>query len=50
VERSLGRGQGYVHDRVVQNHHQLRDAEHGEDPPPQAVVQIRVGRGRFVAS
>ncbi len=33
AQRPLGRGQGDVHDRGVQHHHQLRHANHGQDQP-----------------
>ena len=46
VQLARERGQGHVHDRVVHDDHEQRDAEHGEDLP---ASRVRTGalRDRF---
>ena len=39
-ERVLGRRQGDIHDGGVQHHHDLGQAQHGQDQPPPVVVGV----------
>jgi len=48
AERVLGRRQRDVDDGVVQDDHQLGDAQHGQYPPPHSVVGRMVGRLSYV--
>jgi hypothetical protein len=41
-QRMLGRGQRDVHDRGVQDHHQLGQPDHAENPPAPRRIRVRV--------
>ena len=45
AEVLLGGGQGDVHDGGVQDHHQLRQTDHPEHPPPMRRPTLTPGRG-----